>query len=205
MRKFIQKAMIMPRNLGGGGEVASAIVSRTITEYADNNITSVGKYAFRDCSALTTVDFPLVTSIDSNAFYDCAKLTTVNIPQLTSIGSNAFYNCVKLTTVDFPLLTSIGNYAFRSCSVMNAIILRSQTMVAIYNENTFSNCYHLLGTVDSTYNPTGAKDGYIYVPSALVESYKTDYYWSNFATQFRALEDYTVDGTTTGALDESKI
>jgi hypothetical protein len=29
--------------------------------------------------------------------------------------------------------------------------------------------------------------------------------WTTFSAQFRALEDYTVDGTTTGELDESKI
>ena len=29
--------------------------------------------------------------------------------------------------------------------------------------------------------------------------------WSTYAAQFRALEDYTVDGTTTGELDETKI
>jgi hypothetical protein len=28
--------------------------------------------------------------------------------------------------------------------------------------------------------------------------------WSAFATQFRALEDYTKDGTTTGEFDDEK-
>ena len=47
--------------------------------------------------------------------------------------------------------------------------------------------------------------GYIYVPSALIDSYKTAKNWSSHAAQFRALEDYTVDGTVTGAIDETKI
>jgi hypothetical protein len=47
--------------------------------------------------------------------------------------------------------------------------------------------------------------GYIYVPRTLVNSYKTATNWSVYANQFRALEDYTVDGTITGELDESKI
>lgn len=47
--------------------------------------------------------------------------------------------------------------------------------------------------------------GYIYVPRALVDTYKAATNWSTIADQFRALEDYTVDGTITGELDESKI
>lgn len=40
---------------------------------------------------------------------------------------------------------------------------------------------------------------------ALVDSYKAATNWSTYATQFRALEDYTVDGTITGELDSTKI
>ena len=47
--------------------------------------------------------------------------------------------------------------------------------------------------------------GYIYAPRALVDSYKAATNWSTYADQICALEDYTVDGTTTGALDETKI
>ena len=52
---------------------------------------------------------------------------------------------------------------------------------------------------------TNNKTGYIYVPRALVDSYKSATNWSTYASQFRALEDYTVDGTIMGELDESKI
>lgn len=47
--------------------------------------------------------------------------------------------------------------------------------------------------------------GYIYVPAASVDVYKNVGGWKAYAAQFRALEDYTVDGTITGELDESKI
>ena len=55
----------------------------------------------------------------------------------------------------------------------------------------------------------GAKLGtdscYIYVPRALVNDYKAATTWAQYADKFRALEDYTVDGTTTGELDTTKI
>ena len=60
-------------------------------------------------------------------------------------------------------------------------------------------------TVTLKNTPIASGTGYIYVPAALVDSYKAATNWSNFAAQFRALEDYTVDGTTTGALDPTKI
>ena len=53
--------------------------------------------------------------------------------------------------------------------------------------------------------PIASGAGYIYVPAALVDSYKVATNWSTYAAQFRALEDYTVDGTTMGELDPNKI
>ena len=56
-----------------------------------------------------------------------------------------------------------------------------------------------------------AGNGYIYVPRALLsdddetKDYRRATNWSTYAAQFRALEDYTVDGTTTGELDKTKI
>jgi hypothetical protein len=44
---------------------------------------------------------------------------------------------------------------------------------------------------------------YIYVPSNLVSNYSNQ--WKDTGAQFRALEDYTVDGTITGELDPAKI
>ena len=66
-------------------------------------------------------------------------------------------------------------------------------MATLSNTNAFSS------------TPIASGTGYIYVPRALVDSYKAASKWSTYANQFRALEDYTVDGTTTGALDETKI
>lgn len=63
-------------------------------------------------------------------------------------------------------------------------------MCTLGNANAFSNCYHILGTVNATYNPEGLKDGYIYVPDALVDSYKAATNWSTYASQIRPLSEY---------------
>ncbi len=59
-------------------------------------MTSIGNYAFRDCSGLTSVTIPnSVTSIGRSAFYNCNGLTSVTIPNsVTSIGKEAFYGCL---------------------------------------------------------------------------------------------------------------
>ena len=53
-----------------------------------NEVTSIGDYAFQNCSGLTNITIPdSVTSIGNNAFYYCSGLTSVTIPNsVTSIG-----------------------------------------------------------------------------------------------------------------------
>ena len=110
-----------------------------------------------------------------------------------------------MKTVDLPVASYIKNSGFLNDYSLTALILRNDTVCSLANKTAFTGCYHILGTTNATYNPTGAKDGYIYVPSALVETYAADTNWVTYASQLRILEDYTVDGTVTGALDESKI
>lgn len=155
--------------------------------------TSVGEDALYYCSKLETVDFPALPFVNTRAFSYCGKLANVNVPMAKTIGQGAFYRDSALKTIDLPVATSIYREAFDSCGSLTAVILRSETVCTLLNEGAFYNM------------PVHSGTGYIYVPSALVDTYKSATNWSRYATQFRALEDYTVDGTITGKLDESKI
>ncbi len=167
-------------------------------------VRTVGRYTFRG-SGFSNAYFPSVTSIGATSFGYNTALTSANFPKLTETAGSAFASCPSLVSVDLPKATTIATYSFEKCYSLKAVILRKETVCTLDNTSAFTGCYHFLGTVDSTYNPNGSKDGYIYVPSALINTYKTASNWSNYASQFRALESYTVDGTITGALDESKI
>ena len=83
------------------------------------SVTSIGGYAFSDCSSLTSITIAEgVTSIGNYAFYGCYKLTAINIPEsVRSIGDRAFRDCSSLTSITIPEgVTSIGSYAFYGCS-----------------------------------------------------------------------------------------
>ena len=100
----------------------SNIVSITIP----NSVTSIGEYAFSDCSSLTSITIPnSVTSIGDDAFIDCSSLTSITIPNsVTSIGGGAFCRCSSLTSITIPnSVTSIGGGAFNSCSSLTSITI----------------------------------------------------------------------------------
>ena len=64
-------------------------------------VTSIGRYAFRNCKNLTSIVIPEgVTSIGSYAFRGCGSLTSIAIPEsVTSIGDSAFDDCVGLKEI----------------------------------------------------------------------------------------------------------
>jgi uncharacterized repeat protein (TIGR02543 family) len=115
----------------------TALASVTIPE----GVISIGTGAFGNCAALTSVTIPEgVISIGSDAFYGCSALTSVTIPEgVTSIGNSAFDWCNNLASVTIPgSVTSIGNYAFRYCSaLMSVTILEGVTSIGT---GAFSGC-----------------------------------------------------------------
>jgi len=136
----------------------------------------------------------LCNAVGDYAFYHCTSLTSAIFPSVTSIRLNAFGGCPNLLSVDLPSATRIGASVFYGCTALKTLVLRkSDSICTLSNTNTF------------TSTPIKSGTGYIYVPASLIETYKTADRWSTFAAQFRALEDYTVDGTTTGDLDPNKI
>ena len=171
-----------------------SLITRTITEYETNRLTYVGSNAFANCTKLVNVNLPLVTKIGYCGFYYCHALKNIYIPLVTTIENDAFQACRVLEMIDLPNVTSIGSRPFVNCYELKTVILRSETMCTLGQHN------------EPFYNTPIAKGtGYIYVPRALIDTYTADSVWSTFADQFRALEDYTVDGTITGELDSSKI
>ncbi len=91
-----------------------------------DSVTSIGNWAFSDCTSLTTITIPdSVTSIGGYAFYNCKSLTSITIPDsVTSIGNGAFSDCTSLTSITIPdSVTGIGPDAFEWCTSLTSITI----------------------------------------------------------------------------------
>ena len=114
------------------------------TVVIEDGVTSIGDYAFWNCTGLTSISIPNnVTSIGNSAFESCSQLASIEIPSsVTSIGERAFKNCSQLASIEIPKsVTSIGKYAFSGCSGLTSItILGGVTSIGDF---AFSSCSQL--------------------------------------------------------------
>lgn len=147
------------------------------TEYESDEITSVRNYTFAASSRLVSLSLPNATRLNYYCCRDCTALVNVNIPKVTYLDSNVFASCSALQRIDLPSTTTISNSAF-SGTAMECLILRVNSVCSLSNTGAFNS------------TPIASGTGYIYVPSALVDSYKTATNWSTYADQIRAIEDY---------------
>ncbi len=98
-------------------DVKSLVIGEGFTRivYESSNSSYFEKFAFMDCTNLTSVTLPsTMQTLDQRSFYDCQKLATINFPaNLKTIGNYCFYTCSALKSISLPeALESIGNYAF---------------------------------------------------------------------------------------------
>ena len=108
------------------------------------NVTSVGYWAFGNCSDLTSITIPnSVTSIGNFAFENCSGLTSITIPNsVTSIGSSAFSGCSSLTSIQ----VETGNTTYDSRDNCNAIIkTATNTLIAGCQNTTIPNSVTSIG------------------------------------------------------------
>lgn len=89
-----------------------------------NSLTTIGNSAFLNCSSLNTINFSnQITTIDDFAFSECTSLEDITFPScLIQIGSGAFTSCTSLTSITIPEnVTYVGSYAFNACSSLKSI------------------------------------------------------------------------------------
>ena len=178
---------------------------------------SIGQDCFYNCSSLVSADFPSLEATSYESFYGCTSLKEIEFNSLKSCGQMCFWGCASLEKITASC-TSIISGGMANCSHLAIIDLTGQaggcsgggglfeknpSLKTLILRNTSS--VWQVGGYPCSDTLIASGSGYIYVPSALVDSYKTATNWVTYADQFRSLEDYTVDGTVTGALDETKI
>lgn len=90
-----------------------------------------------------------ITSIGDYAFYDCTSLTKITIPDsIDYIGDYAFCNCTSLTEITIPNspnnVTYIGEYSFAFTSLTEVTIPNS---VIVILKGTFASCELLTNVI----------------------------------------------------------
>ena len=145
----------IPRTLFDG---CVGLKSITIPE----SVTTIGEYAFRDCSGLTGVyisDIEAWCKIDfrkgytnplyyaKNLYLNNEKVTNLVIPNtVNEIKDYAFEGCTGLTSVTIPnSVTSIGESAFSGCSGLTSITIPNS--VTSIGESAFRGCSGLTSIV----------------------------------------------------------
>ena len=65
-----------------------------------NGIARIGVYAFKNCMALTAIDFPSsVQFIDEGAFSGCIALQTIALNSNSLLGKDCFADCISVKTL----------------------------------------------------------------------------------------------------------
>jgi hypothetical protein len=158
---------------------------------------------FLRCTNLIKASAPCLEGFSSSKtnspFYGCTALRIVDVRKYNGFLSSLFYQTPSLECVDvFGVSGSYSSSDFSASDKLKVISIRKTSKV------------QSLSDIPSTGNfAVDGAGGYLIVPSALIESYKSATNWSALyeagTCTFLATEDYTVDGTLEGELDWDKI
>ena len=136
---------------------SNTLISGCMNTVIPNSVTSIGVFAFSDCSGLTSFEIPnSVTFIGQWAFSGCSSLTEIYSLALTppTIGhSNSFYGCYRATLYvpeealnaylmadnwkDFSIVAAIGSLISGSTFVVDGIyyqVIDANVVSVIANE-----------------------------------------------------------------------
>lgn len=196
--KNVEVTVAVPAS-GGDGDKTAAFLDGTITAYSNSELTEIREKAFYGCIKMTSVDLPNVTTLGADAFHTCKWLETVNIPKLTAIPYQCFYYCFSLPDVlVFSACKNVAGYAISYAETKKLDILGGGqidsfafyrasyfTTLILRNTETVTTLQAAPSSIWSDYTAVT-----VYVPDALLESYKTATNWVKMAGQIKALSEY---------------
>jgi len=175
-----------------------------------NSVTSIGNWAFSECSGLKKVivkDIAAWCGIKFGNFLsnplsyakhiysdEDTEITNLIIPNsVTSIGSSAFRSCSGLTSITIPnSVTSIGYNAFSGCSGLTSVTIPNS--VTSIGEGAFygvdiptvisliENPFKIAGKTSGsgTFSQNTFNNATLYVPKGTIDKYKATDGWKDF-------------------------
>lgn len=163
------------------------LINGSLTSIA-SDVTAV-KTTLKACANLLTASFPNAASLPADAFNGCKKLTSVYAPSLSgAIPQAAFRDCQVLSTIDLAAgVSSLGMTSLYNCYALTALVLRRTAGVVTMANTTVFSGTPLTGR-------GGTYSGHVYVPSALLASYKADSNWSVLYANYPGIFE-TIEGS----------
>lgn len=201
---YIKKVgeLIVPDNITDitslcAGSNSTAGKNKYVPKIICNNNVAIfwGLYAYTGAKTIDTTGLDTSNATNMSSMFQYSDLINIDISTLDFLSisgdvSNVFFACNYLEkAIITPKVTKRLFQWFARCYSLKTLVLLKNDKVCEYY-NTLNECYHMNGTVNSTYNPEGLRDGRIYVPDNLVNSYKTASGWKAYADQILPLSQY---------------
>ena len=161
----------IPNSVTYLGQNSFGSCSNLHTVYLPEGIEELQGSTFNYCTSLSTIVWPANSNI-KRIEYSCFRytdLTEITIPEgVQRIANDVFSDCYKLKKVSFPsTLKSIDTNVFMGSSSLEELTLNSKHLSIRVYDNTF----------DSSIYSTCK----LYVFGPLVNQYKANWPWNNFA------------------------
>ena len=177
------------------------------------NVNTIWTLCFENCWSLDSVNLPSVKMLQNYGLQSCYKLADVSLPSMTETKTNIFRYSPLVGIVSAPNVKTVNSYAageFESAAGFDftekitiatnafktgwrffSLILRSPEVCVLQNISALAD------------TPIANGDGYIYVPSDLVNSYKSASNWSTYASQIVAISEFPKEPATPGTITDS--
>ncbi len=146
-------------------------ISKTGNFTIPNSVTTIGRFAFSDCSGLKSIIVPpTVNSIEICAFNACFGLTNITIPSsIKTISYGVFNFCTGLKSITIPFSVNfIDSSAFCECSQLSSISV------------FFASPVNLSSSTNVFFN-VNKNTCLLYVPNGSRASFKVAPDWKDFA------------------------
>lgn len=197
---FVSAVQAIPSGGGDPQEELIKLNNNQLASFSNSDITKIREYLFDSNSALTSVYIPNVRSIGQGAFLNSGLAGAITFERLVLLALAAFrgtkitsFTCKSFETVQ------LDQQVLEGCSLLEAIDLtrNSGSFTIRYNSvYTTPNLTALILRTSALVSLNGAfpsscalsSSGNIYVPSALVASYKAATNWSTYADRILPIE-----------------
>lgn len=167
---------------GQSGKMPTDHGSATVSEYYNkiykiifNNVSKIGQAAFHYLPELEIIDGNnKIKEIKDSAFMNCSALFTVDLPLIESLGSSnetlnrVFSNCKQLVSIKFGknLSKIYGNDMINStCTKLRELVIEAEITSNDYNQ------YFIQSNYAATYNSNFK----LYVPISVIDSQNSTY------------------------------